>query len=211
MAITLGSLIQMVVRFNIVSGIAINEWKYTVDGSAFLVEPVQIAEAYWNHIKAAYRGLVPLDYGPTFNSILITELNNPVGDYAEYSIPVGERAGTRGGTVGEPLPPYDSVGIRLTVGSRETRPGPKRFPVLYEGDQNNGTLGAAVTTAANALMAVMTEPMILGAPAATIVLNPVVAGRDTPTGDFTRIQPVVGWVTNPRVTTQNSRKFGRGI
>lgn len=211
MAITLGSLIEMTVVMRLLGQVTLNAWQYQVDGSAFLVEPVQIAEAYWNHVKATYRGIISSALGAAFQSVNILELNAPTGDYAEYPVPILERPGTRGVVgLGDPMPPFNAVGVRLTVGTRVTRPGQKRFPGLYEGDNNSGILGPEMTLVVNNLMAVMTEPMILGAPAATIVLNPVVTRRDV-SGAVTANQPVQGWVTNPNITSQNTRKIGRGI
>lgn len=210
MAITLGSLVEILMVGNIPSGQVMNAWQYSVDGSAFLVEPVQIAEAWWNHVKATYRAIPVVGYTEAFLTVLLRELNNPAGDYAEYAVPIGERAGTRSATAqGSFLQPYAAVGARLTVGTRITRPGQKRFWGFEEGDQQNGVVEATPLAAVNAHMAVMTEPMILGAPAATIVLNPIVTKRDAQ-GEVTANQPVLGWVTNGYMTTQNSRKYGRG-
>lgn len=211
MAITLGSKVNISVFMNNFSDTMINSWDYTVDGSAFLVEPVQIAEAWWNHVKTAYRGIFSSTYGAIFRTIKITELNNDAGDYAEFNVPLAEQTGTRSTGSTEAMPPFNAVGVRLTVGSRVTRPGQKRFGLLYEADQNGGNLTAGILTPVNTLMAVMTESMILGAPAATIVLNPIVARRDRATGFVTADQPIQGWLTNNRVTTQNTRKIGRGM
>ena len=54
-------------------------------------------------------------------------------------------------------------------------------------------------------------PIILGAPVATGVLEPVVT-RLSPDGTTVLAsQPVAGYVINPNQTTQNSRKVGRGV
>lgn len=210
MAITLGSLIEITNVGTILGQQTMNVWQYQVDGSAFLVEPVQIAEAWWNHVKATLRAIPGSDFTSMFLAVRITELNNPVGDFAEYAVPIGERGGTRSpGAAADGMPQFSAVGVRLTVGTRLTRPGQKRFAGLVEGDQANGVLAAGIVTATNTAMAVMSAPMILGAPAATIVLNPIVTRRDA-AGSVVEHQPVIGWVTNPNVTTQNSRKIGRG-
>lgn len=211
MAITLGSLIEIVIAGRINSGVVMNAWQYQVDGSAFLVEPVQIAEAWWNHVKATYRAIPTVSYAQAFLSVQLRELDNPVGDYAEYAVPLLEQPGTRSdGSEPGLLQPYASVGARLTVGTRVTRPGQKRFWGFTESDQGYGIVLSAALAAVNAHMAVMTEPMILGAPAATIVLNPIITRRNAD-GDVTASQPVLGWLTNGFMTTQNSRKYGRGI
>lgn len=211
MAITLGSLIRIQMVQLWMAQTCINDWDYQVDGSAFLVTPAQIAEAWWNHVKTTYRGLVQSTTSNVFRSVRILELNNPTGDYGEYAVPIGEQAGTRIVSPAQNnMPPFAAVAVRLTVGSRLTRPGQKRFIGTTEGDQSDGVLGSSLVTPVNTHMAVMTAPMILGAPAATIVLNPIVTGLVSP-GNYGRHQPIEGWVTNPNVSTQNSRKFGRGI
>lgn len=211
MAITLGSLIEITNVGRIDNQTVMNVWQYQVDGSAFLVEPVQIAEAWWNHVKTAMRNIPTVLYLQAFTSVRLLELNNPTGDFAEYAVPPGEQAGTRTslGTA-EGQPSFIAPGVRLTVGTRATRPGQKRLYGTVEGDQNGGNWQGFLIDAVNSLMDVMTEPMILGAPAATIVLNPIVTRKDA-SGAVTAHQPILGYATNPVVTSQVSRKVGRGI
>lgn len=211
MAITLGSLIRITMRGSNLAQAAYNDFDYRVDGSAFLVEPVQIAEAWWNHVKTTYRGVVGTPFTDYFQSVTIRELDDPLGDYGTYNVPIGERAGTRsGGTQSTPMPPYVAFGMQLTVGSRVTRPGQKRVGGVMEADNASGALDATSLAAWNAFGAVISASMILGAPAATIVLNPAVVGLN-PDGTIRADQPVTGWLANTNLTTQNSRKFGRGI
>jgi hypothetical protein len=210
MAIDEGSLIEMAVRqrFNDVQ--VINAWHYHVDSIPVTVTPVQLAEAWWNHVKTTYRALVGNNITTPFQSVYIREMNNQTGDYAEFDIPIGEKTGTRQPpTQSELLPLFCAVGVRLVVGTRATRPGQKRFAYLYEGDNNQGILGSALISLVNAHMAIMTASMLLGAPAATAVLQPIVTRRDAQ-GFVTAYQNIQGYLVNPFITTQNSRKPGRG-
>lgn len=211
MAIEPGSLVNITVTTLSLNGLSLNSWDYEAAGTVAAVPPINIAEAWWNHVKAAYRGIYSTIYGPIFQSVRITELNNDAGAYAEYSIPLAERTGTRAGATGDAMPPFSAVGVRLTVGSRVTRPGQKRFGNLYEGDQVSGVLQSGIVNAVNSLMAVMTTGMVLGAPAAAAGLLPIVGRRDRATGFVVAHQEIEGWLVNTNVTTQNTRKFGRGI
>jgi len=59
-------------------------------------------------------------------------------------------------------------------------------------------------------MLVMAAGMILGAPAALVQLDPIVTRKDA-TGAVTAHQPVTGFLIASQVTSQVSRKPGRGV
>jgi hypothetical protein len=210
MAITDNSLIELVVKMRWNDIQIINAWQYQVGVVPGNVEPVHIAEAYWNHIKTAYRATVPSTMPTPFQSIFIRELNNAAGDYAEFDIPAPEKTGTRNPpSQAELLPPFVGIGVRLVVGTRVTRPGQKRFGFLMEGDSNAGVVPSGTATLFVTLMNVMSVNMLLGAPAATVELQPIVVRKDAQ-GYVTAFQNITGYLINPYITTQNSRKYGRG-
>lgn len=189
-----------------------NVWHYNIMGApgGVGVSAAELAQAWWNHVKSAYRAICPSDQGNCFNTVLLRVVNNPAGDYGEYSIPVGEQAGTRTpGTQNQGQPPFNAASVRLVVGTRVTRPGQKRFAFLNEGDNNNGGLQSSYTTPLTALMTVMVAQMTLGAPAALFVLRPEVF-RLTSTDLLLASQPITGYVINPNISSQVSRKYGRG-
>lgn len=210
LAINTGSFVEMLVNMTIFNQQNLMAWHYEVQDWAAGVTAVQLGEAWWNHVKATYRAVIPSALGATFRSIKVLELSNPSGDYAEFDIPLGEQAGTRvAGVSGEAMPPYVAVGARLVVGTRATRPGQKRYPGVYEGDNSAGVVGSALLGAVQASLTVMTASMLLGAPAATVRLQPIVT-RIVPPGVITGYQNITGYLVNQNLTTQNSRKFGRG-
>jgi hypothetical protein len=210
MTITVGSQIEITLNMDLLGNQALNVYQYDVDTLPGGVAAVDIANAWWQHVKAAYRALATATFNTPFQSVRILELNNPVGDFAEYSIPTGERAGTRPTpTDGVALAPFDAVGVRLVVGSRATRPGQKRLPFLTEEDQGAGILQPALTALVVTLMNLLTTSITLGAPAALAVLAPIVTRKDA-SGTVTASQPITGYLINPNVTTQNTRKYGRG-
>lgn len=206
--LNVGDNVEIVVNMLVQGQQTLNVWQYNVGGWPGTVTMVQMLEGYWNNVKAAYRAVIPSAYGNVFVSIKGRELNNPAGLYAEYDVPTAERPGTRG-TSGDQMPPFASAGVRLVVGTRATRPGQKRFPGLMESDQSAGVLGATVLTPLVTLMNLMVANMTLGAPAALVMLEPIVTRKDA-LGNVTAEQPVTGYLINPNVTTQNTRKFGRG-
>lgn len=210
MTIVSNSFIEIVVDQVGLNGQMLNVWQYQVGIMPGTVTPVQLAEGWWNHVKTAYRGIYPVNFATVFSSIRLRELNNPVGDYAEFDVPVAERTGTRSNlTQSERMPPFTATGVRLVVGSRATRPGQKRFANLAEGDQIDGNITGTALSSVTALMGVMTTTLTLGAPAATVTLFPIVT-RKNGTGDVIASQDITGFIVNQRITSQNTRKYGRG-
>jgi hypothetical protein len=211
MTITSGTLIEISVVGIALDQTCMNVFQYTADPVVAGTTPEQLGEAYWNHVKATYRGLCPSEFSGYFRSVFVRELNNPTGAYGEFTVPTGERGGTRVPSEGNvPMPAFSAIGMRLSVASRATRPGQKRFPFVAEGDNVYGQLSAAAITAANALGDVLTTGMVLGSPTATTTLYPIIVRKDV-TGAVTAHQDVTGYIVNPFVTSQVSRKQGRGI
>lgn len=211
MSITVGSYIEIQLR-HITQGIQMmNTFQYAVFELAGIPSAVNYGEAWWNAMKTTTRGLVAATYGDVFQSVVVRELNNPTGEYGEFDIPPGEKAGTRSNPAQvDRMPPYVCAGVRLTVSSRATRPGQKRIPWLCESDQANGSLDTGFRTLTNSWCNVITAPYVLGAPALGVTLTPIITRKDQ-SGTVVAAQAVTGYVVNQYVTTQNSRKYGRGI
>lgn len=174
------------------------------------ITAAHVGEAWWNHVKTSWRALI-VNYGSfTFDSVIVEELGGN-SNFGEYAIPPAEQLGTRApGTLGEWLPSYCAVGVRLAVGTRVTRPGQKRFPGLTEGDNSNGTITAAFQTLVGAVAAVYSGSATLGAPALAEVIHPVVATFAPQNPVPVASQRVIGYLVNPVITSQVSRKIGRG-
>lgn len=171
---------------------------------------VAVAEAWWNNVKASTRALAMTSLSTPFRNVKIRELNNPAGDYATFDIPVAEQTGTRTTGSGDNMPPYVSTAVQLVVGSRLTRPGQKRPPFVTEGDNVSGAVGSSLLLATQTWAGVMTSVFSLGAPAALSSLRPIVAKKDA-NGFVVASQPITGYIVSPNLSTQNSRKIGRGI
>lgn len=210
MAITEGTLLELSLKMRFNDGLIMNVYGYEVTGTFTGIPAVNVGEAWWNAIKATQRALIRPSAGLQFRSILVREMNNPTGEFAEWNIPVGESQGTRSGVdTSEFLPPFNAAGFRLTVGTRLTRPGQKRVPGLLEVDNETGALSSAYTALLESFASVVDGPLTLASPALGMDLQPKVFSKDS-TGAVVASQDVIGHVLNPYVTSQVSRKIGRG-
>ena len=211
MAIDGGDVIQVTLKQQYGSEDLMSVWCYEVNGTFTPGTAAQIGNAWWNHVKATYRALVRPSAGFTFNSVVVRSLSDPLGDLGEWSIPSNEQQGTRTGVdSSEFLPPFVSVGVRLSVANRTTRPGQKRYAGLLEADSDGGIVNSAYKTLLNSNLAVMTAQMVLGAPIAGMALDPVVVGLNAD-GTIRASQVITGAVVNNYLTSQVSRRFGRGM
>ena len=147
MAITEGTLLEITLAMRFDESLFMNVYGYEVTGTFTGIPAVNVAEGWWDAVKAEYRAMVRPSSGFNFRSVIVREMNNAAGELAEWNIPSGQQQGTRSGVSdSEFLPAFNAGGIRLTVGSRLTRPGQKRIPGLLEVDSENGRLSAAYTT-----------------------------------------------------------------
>jgi hypothetical protein len=210
MAITAAQL-KIIIRGSFGGTLFENVQWYRPTGAAFLTaDAVGVAEAYWNDIKTVWRALQVTSGGFLTQSVFVSE-PGATGAFGEFSIPVGEQQGARSATgLGDFMPAFVAFGVRLSVATRTTRPGQKRFIGVMEGDATQEVLGAPVTTLLNNLAAKFSSTITLGAPVATGTLDPIIVRIDRATGALLTQQDVTGHLVNPRVTSQVSRKFGRG-
>lgn len=211
MAITTGSKIAVTLVMNLANQTLMNVWQYNVLELVGIPNAAQYGQAWWGHVKTNYRAISAVGLGNVFQSVRVVELGNNTGEYGEYSIPSNEQAGTRANpTDGDAEVLFVAAGVRLTVPSRLTRPGQKRFPFLTQNDTAAQQLSSAYIAILTTLMGTMTANMTLGAPAAGVVLVPSVVGLNAD-GTIRASQAVSGYVINTNPTSQVSRRIGRGI
>lgn len=210
MAIT-SNLLKVQIRYQYLGQKCLTQQYYSLTGAAFLTaDPDNVGEAYWNNIKAAWRGLMSnsLAVNAT-DTIYVQEIGGGLA-YGEFAVPTGERVGTRAaGDDGEWLPGYMDSAVRLSVGTSVTRPGQKRFPFVRKGDVNGNTLGATYLGLVDTAKAIFVTDRILGAPVATGVMTPVIV-RTASLLTSPVFQPVTGSVTSGNASSQVSRKLGHG-
>lgn len=211
MAITTGSKISVTLNMTTAGYVAQNVWSYNVLELVGTPSASHYGEAWWNHVKVAYRSIAALGWGASFKSVRVLELGSSVGEYGEFSIPAGEQTGTRANPVDADVTPvFLAAGVRLTVPTRVTRPGQKRLPFLTQADQASQDISVAFKALVATMMDTMTANMTLGAPAAGVVLVPSVVGLNSD-GTIRASQVVSGYVVADKVTSQLSRKAGSGI
>lgn len=210
MAISVGDIFEIAVAGHMYGQQTLNVWTYRADSASVGITAAQLAEAYWAHVKAAARGIPTSDHGAAFEEVRVRQLAGTGGLVGTYIVPAGERGGTRTSDGNPPLTPFAAAGVRLVVGTSTTRSGQKRFGGIGEGDNAGGLLAAGAVSAVQGLLNVASGYIILGAPAALLELVCVVVRKDKTTGAVLAHQDVVGTLINPYITTQNTRKVGRG-
>ena len=188
-----------------------NVMHYHVDSGAVGADGGDLAQAFWDDVKGWWRAVCIDGYTAAFQLVTARDITDLTGAYGSYAIPLGEQGGTRTTpAAGEGMPPFISMGVRLNVGSRITRPGQKRLGGFTEADQANGSFVSAVVTAGQTWGDTAIQTITLPAPALLAVLTPVVV-RKNPDGSAAIWQPFTSAAASNVVTTQNTRKAGRGI
>lgn len=208
-----GQKLQIALEMRNLGQQTMNIWYYDITASPQDIPVVNIAEAWWNHVKAAYRGLAVSTFTQqSFVAVHVKDADDPVGEAASWNIPAGEIYGTRTDPGGGAnlMPPYVAVTAKLGVATRATRSGSKRFPFMTEADQSNGVVTTAFATLVTAVLTSAAGLILLGAPAALMELDPVVRGVGASDPPVVTYQPITSFAVNLNASTQNSRKVGRG-
>lgn len=184
-------------------------YRATKDFSA--AEGVGVAMDVWNLFKVAWRGLSRNTAQNQTQQVRVFSLTNPVGLGGVYSIPVLERTGT-GTVTGDNMPAYVAFGVTLRGATRLVRPGSRRLPFVMEVDNVNGYVPGVTMTLVNALAEQFMEPLLSDDILIGGYGEPVLVGR-TPEGafDLARVQPIVSVFATDTLTSQVSRKPGRGM
>lgn len=187
-----------------------NSWQYKITTTpAPTISAANIAEAWWNHVKTQYRAQVATAFGDAFREVQCKTLMSSTGDYGTFGIPPGEQPGTRSTPAGDSAANFLAVGAKLNVQTRVTRPGHKRFGFLFEADSAANTMQAAMLTLCENICIAARTPT-LGIPALGIELLGQVV-RKTTQGLLLTSQEWTSFTVSNIVTTQNTRKVGRGI
>lgn len=211
MGITVGSVLQVSVSGQANGQLLMNVWQFEVTGTFSGISAGAVANAFWQATKTNYRAIAPAGYTLAFQKVFVEDITEPLGEYGEYAIPTGEQPGSRDTGAAEGLPTFNAVGVKLVVATRVTRPGQKRFGYMTEADSVSGTVASGLVTAVDNLMNTIVGGLTLGVPALGMDLSCVICKKDPTTGELLESQPVVSWLINPSVTSQVSRKAGRGI
>jgi len=141
----------------------------------------------------------------------------------ETSIADLDLALTHPGTrAGDAMPMFNALGIKLIRTTKATRQGQKRFGPVSETDSTSGVFTSGLITAAEALGAVLIAELDADDGAGnSATLIPVIYGEALPERPSKRggtlpardsfKNPIGGFSVNSLVTSQVTRKPGRGI
>jgi len=123
-------------------------------------------------------------------------------DFADVTI---NQAGT---VTGDSLPPYDAFGIRFIRTSRAVRHAHKRIAGVSESDQTQGVLTAGAFSNLNAIAGFIAGPVISTDLEVSMIFKIWRRPTDVTLSAYFDIG---GFICNSNVTTQVSRKIGRGV
>lgn len=174
---------------------------YFRDTAVSAFDPVDVAQGFWDNVKAAWRGWIASAHGAYFVRVECEFLSG-AHPFGVYAIPAGEQAGTRV-VSGDPMPTTLAAVIKLNVATRVTRPGSKRMSGLWEADVTTLNLVAGVVTLLQTLATAFADPFVPTGEA--INVTPVVVGYPTPFDPSVRVQDIVSGTASPYVGHQVSR------
>ena len=164
----------------------------------------------WRIFKVQWRAVQGTTAGFTTSTVSIASVTDPTGIGGTYNIPAAEQQGTAPRT-GDAMPAFNAFGITLRGDSRIVRPGSRRIPFVLETDSTAGGLVASIDLE----LRVLAEKFVLPLLSDNIIIGeyaePVLVGRTREGAwDFSRVQRITQSSINPWVTSQVSRKRGRG-
>lgn len=152
----------------------------------------------------------------TYTGLRVTDLFNPVLLYdTVFSSPY------EGGTSAQPLPPFNCVGFKSTQVRADVRSGQKRFAGVIEDAVENGFINVAFDADLDDLAVKLGTPIITGDATWTpIIVKRILETPTPPALPFYRLPETnaegeaataLEWSTTRLITSQNTRKIGRGI
>lgn len=204
-----GNVYKMVVTGGSGGQVLQNIWHVVVNfASDPAITPAQLAEAWWNHVKANYRNVATNVWATAYLSVYCEQVDIAAAPFGIYPIPVGEQVGSR---VPAAAPgnvqtnTFTSIGMRLNVGTHLTRSGQKRLWGLSEGDLLGNSLEAPAIAAAVLLGQAMDQFQVLGAPALLTEVQPVVRAT-APDDEVSPHQYITSCSVSPTVRSQVSRR-----
>jgi len=208
MALAIGDLLRLSFRYTYLGQSCQNVQFYQiVDEEAADSTVLELVTGIWNSLKTEFRAVASTSTNVNaFNSVLGQEIGG-TEEFGEYTIPTGERAGTRvAGDDGEWVAGIMAIGGKQTVATRQTRPGQKRFPFIREGDISGNSFGSGILALYEPLFSEFSTQRTFTVTAGVANLNPVVVHFPSELDPEQREQVITGYQLNPLITSQVSRK-----
>lgn len=201
---TIGDLARITLCGELFDQTACNVFYYVVAG---WTGNLSIEDVTTELVDALVADLLPVQGDDlVYNLVKFDNLTNP-SENTQVGLSIPGEDTTNGTT----MSPFAAYSIRLFGTSAATRSGYKRIAGIPEGRIDAG--GALTTFAAQSLQdAGDTFASSFIATNTDATLNPVIAGRDaTGAVDFARLNPISSATVANFMTTQNTRKRGRGV
>jgi hypothetical protein len=186
----------------------LNRFWYHLNQVPNTMAAADLADAFDTHVRTQWAALVSDDW--TADVIEVDEVTSETNFATKAT---GLFGGTKSGTTN--MPPYEVFVIRLFRTSKETRSGWKRICGVSEEDQSGGQLETAVQTELANLAARFDSNFTLTGG----TVNPVIVRKTYSLPPVEELQDPSLWIVNfisdaqgqVQLSTQNTRKFGRGI
>lgn len=178
-----------------------NVFHYRVSTLTGVVEYEEVASRFRAAVTSTYIPLAATNHKTTGQRIdnLTNGLDMFVTEYTELGTAAGEAA-----------PPFTAWSAKLIRQTKLTRDGYKRLAGIVESSMQDGVLTSAAVTAYTTWLGNVSPLNVTGA-AGTAVLTLGILGRnDDGTFDLGRFQIPSSIIVVPRITSQVSRKIGRG-
>lgn len=167
-----------------------------------------VGQTFWEVVRTAWRNFTPNTALLTFDAVDVRYMDGDL-DYATYTIPEAERQGLRNVGSAQLMPVFIAANITLNPANRQVRPASKRIGGLVETDNNANQIEAGTRALLGALGTAFTTTLASGG--FIDFLTPVVVGMPNANRPTRLLIPIVSQQVGRNVTTQNSRKVGRGI
>lgn len=209
MALAQADILQIIDVQTFLSSRVLNVYFYRVETLGASVDYQNLSDAFQLQVRDIVRNIQVSSL--THDSVIIKNLSNGVDIFEEADQVAGDTVVT-----GDPLASFYALGYRLVRSTAATRHGAKRIAGIPEGAVTGNSI-TAISTQNTAIEAALGGVVEVDAGGDfDFVLQPVIVGRypqgDPNAGqlDLTNVNDVAS-AQFIRVTTQNSRKLGRGV
>lgn len=197
----INDVVEVILRGTCVGQATVNVFHYEQIAGTGTDGAVGLVNSFEDTVIDALQDIIPEDVG--YQSV---EYKSVKGTFYEGSLVLGTTVGTR---TGDTLPPYAAWSFRFLRTLSDSRGGYKRIGGIAEPDQVDGVYtGGIITNLQAAAVAMGVQLSTVGGNTwRPVVVSLILNGIE-------RTEPLINPVSGvqfQRITTQNSRKFGRGI
>lgn len=204
MAIDENDLIKLTHKYTQKNVVMMNVYWYRAGPVTGVVVERYVAEEFAEHQMAWINDIQALDVENI--SVLV---ENWTGGFAYFEKDV---SGSFGTVVGQTGTTFNAIGMKLVPTTRLVRPGGKRYGGIVEDWISGNEIVTPRPVAIDNLAVFMDGGLNVSNGGYAVTLHDVVVKRPAVRGvpPYTMVE-VHEWIVNPNITSQVSRKAGRGI